>query len=690
MLSTTDNNSNVAITWVKAEELTKSWHPRFFSPEFQELDRALSEGKHRYRHLADFAALSTAPVRERAETDAEWLVRSRRGAMVTDPAGEVAGSEKVREVPHGSLVIAPFLYGRPLVTYWDEELFQGKAVAPMSYFILTPAEDVSIAWLAAELATWESVTQLQRATIGSFMPRLDARILMELSVPVRSATEVSELSHRVIQSNMRDAAFGRTRRMVAAAQTNIRPVVFTGATFEERLRQFERHLLERHISDQRSAFFVEAATKDKAADLFVVRAIGDKPRNDLIPKRSALEPQEDPEAAKNWRAWYWSTEPHTRFEVFNSVIESPVLPSYLLSRSVGSHRTNRAGFGRWYLVPSFANIRPIIETHRRENEIDIDEVIPDIATWWERVNKQSPSLEEIEAWLRQVYRPVAAVKVIRDEKVAGVYLLFGRDQMVDPEGVRGELEATATSLAELLKQPSEIVDEAARRESIRRLSWMMHQIAGPLMRIDRVLSDLNGFLEGMPELTEHLIPNEESARRQAAMTQKPVETYSLGRRLNVMGEAIQDIRSLQYQIRRLKNAQKEPDRKAVRLHDLLSHVSHAAGHQLSGLTCEINCDEGLITELDWSAMDSALNEVIVNAVRELREQHVEDPRIAVSANRNEGKLVIEIADNALPVDCDLIENAFDEDASTYASKGQGTGLGLTIEKWTPKVGQCLK
>jgi len=97
--------------------------------------------------------------------------------------------------------------------------------------------------------------------------------------------------------------------------------------------------------------------------------------------------------------------------------------------------------------------------------------------------------------------------------------------------------------------------EAARSESVRRLSWMMHQLGGPLTRIGNVVEELVDFAEANPQMGSTLLPDEQRARARAEMNRLPVEDYTLHARLMKLADAVDEIRRLGYLIRRYKNAQ---------------------------------------------------------------------------------------------------------------------------------------
>jgi signal transduction histidine kinase len=175
------------------------------------------------------------------------------------------------------------------------------------------------------------------------------------------------------------------------------------------------------------------------------------------------------------------------------------------------------------------------------------------------------------------------------------------------------------------------------------------------------------------------------------MAGQPLENYQLRRRLKDVETAVADIRKLNYQIRRLKQLQGKIQLSAVPLHTLVSDALDRCAARIPGVRksrkilgeCTVCGDPHLLKE--------ALEEVFHNSVRELLHRATPDPLLAVEV-WTEGDLGwFSIRDNGLPADERLIEKPFDEDASTYANQGKGTGLGLTIVKETFRShsGKCF-
>ena len=93
--------------------------------------------------------------------------------------------------------------------------------------------------------------------------------------------------------------------------------------------------------------------------------------------------------------------------------------------------------------------------------------------------------------MRSVYRPAVALKVLRQGEVAGAYVLLGPDQVENPDGAWALLNGYGERLCDILSQASLTADDAARRESLRRLSWVMHQLNGPIGRATNAVEDLD-------------------------------------------------------------------------------------------------------------------------------------------------------------------------------------------------------
>jgi signal transduction histidine kinase len=246
------------------------------------------------------------------------------------------------------------------------------------------------------------------------------------------------------------------------------------------------------------------------------------------------------------------------------------------------------------------------------------------------------------------------------------------------EQARVELEALGSALSEVLRLPAELADEAARRESLRRLSWFMHQLAGPIMRLRNSIGDLQNFIAQQAQVGDALVPDADSARRAAAMTGGDLATYSVRGRLDKLAGAVDEINRLQYQIRAFRNAQRDLQPDLIDLDRFLNDIAQSARDQLPGLRIEVECDIGLRLVADRVNLRAAFEELVTNSCREFRVRQTVRPELVFSGKLNNGSIVLGLQDNALPRESNLPTAVFDEDVTTYAGQRLGTGLGLAI------------
>ena len=317
-------------------------------------------------------------------------------------------------------------------------------------------------------------------------------------------------------------------------------------------------------------------------------------------------------------------------------------------------------------------------------------VIRTTSDWFAHAENED-FLDLLSTAFRGIFRPLLALKVMRNDRVAGAYIIFGPDQLDNPEQVRVILEGIGTRLQDLLYQTSDFFNQVAKRESLRRLSSVMHQINGPTGRATAALADVFEFLKSHREIGMQLIPDEKKARARAEMNMEAMETHTLAARLGDLSKAIEDIRKVSYQIRRLKWVQGDIPFQQCELKDILHKNINACVKQLPELKFELRCeDRGFPLQGNKEALSSAIEEVINNACRELREHHVPSPSIFLEMRRHGGRIMLMIRDNGLPEQSHLISEPFEEGASFYARSGRGSGLGLTIvqETFRKHGGEC--
>lgn len=683
--------------WIDPGALSRSWHPGFYAPEYQELDRWLDDAN-RYATLGTLVRITSASSTEyKGNATGRWLIRLRGGGLEIEEIGDEPVPAPVVPLPPEAIVIASHFAATVPLTHWDETIFPGGGLTQLGMIVLQPRGAESIGWLAFELTSEQVQLQLRRAAIGSNLSRVEIGSLLDIKVRIPGGEEKRRLSEVVREQHRNNAAFERAQALFRSARKEVKPFLLTAATFEGRLEQFEDYLLEQRIVEAQGGFFVEASTTDKSSDLFVVRPLR-APRNNSIGRQHAqLLPQVDRHVNDDWRSWYWDSSGAKDFAIFNALASSAALPSYLLARMTGRITPAVAADLHAKILPGFDFFRQAIELHQNG---DWDEVAAKrlLTSSWLSLQGSRSIAEDLQPatalgeqdedladalfeWLRHVFRPAVALKVYRQGQVTGAYILFGPDQIEDPAGARAALSAHGAHLAEVLGQSSDIIDDAARRESLRRLSWVMHQLNGPIGRATNAAEDLAAFLKTAPKIAALLVPDEEKAKARAAMRDEDVQHFTLSTRLGELTKAIGDIRRLTYQIRLLRRAQGDLQKQKCNLAELLRLRATECADQVHGL--RIDADNPSVFVLaDANVLNEALTEVLNNACRELKERAIAEPAIAARVWAEDSSAKITIRDNGFPVECHLISNPFDEDASTYAKHGRGSGLGLTIVRET--------
>jgi hypothetical protein len=96
-----------------------------------------------------------------------------------------------------------------------------------------------------------------------------------------------------------------------------------------------------------------------------------------------------------------------------------------------------------------------------------------------------------------------------------------------------------------------MIDDAAKRESLRRMSDIMHRLNGPTGRIVSALEDINKYLDLNIEIANSLVPDEATVQKRLSMKRKEKSDYTLRARMNNIDSAINEIRDLSYKIKRL-------------------------------------------------------------------------------------------------------------------------------------------
>lgn len=219
----------------------------------------------------------------------------------------------------------------------------------------------------------------------------------------------------------------------------LRPFYLTASSLQERQEQLEQQLLKQDVVPPEDAFFVQPATRDSEAELFLVRTLTSKGRQLPANPQNGLRPVADAQASREWLEWYWHEE--APWKVFNSLGSGVGLPSYLIERTIARTVRPPHSVPRRARLPAFSGVEPTIEVHREEL-LDADAAERDLLELFRSLNPDVDQAEDYDAekwwsvlrWLRRLYRPAVAVRAYHEGEAAGAYLLYGPDQWVDPDG----------------------------------------------------------------------------------------------------------------------------------------------------------------------------------------------------------------------------------------------------------------
>ena len=668
-------------SWVDVQELQENLHPCYYAPVFRKLSLKLQNRPENYIKLEKYIKpalqkeIDTATIKD---DKIDWIIRCSEDLIevVRKTDAEMPGMPVI--VPDNALIVCrvPGKTFQPAL-YWDQSVFRGNAATGLGNLIFTAKGSLPIAWIQIALAEETAIEQIRRKAACMAFPVVLSGDVLHIQVPLKSRNELVNLSDQVVHGLKQQLAFRQDHVRIGAKEFG-RTHLIPGATLQDKLDNFEK-LLRSYFSDNKNIFFVEAATGDPESDLFAIRPLFGGEREQFFgPSRLKPSSVQKPDANTRWRRWYWNGSPTETCAVFNSMEGEKELPEYLLARMTQGPFSESDQSGVPVRLLSFATIKDIMEANR-DQTTDGDRIDKEFQDAWRSVNGFPIDKNILREWLDLVYRPVLALKAVKSNETAGVFLIFGKGQMYsDSTGSMAELRSSGEQLADALNRSIGAGDEIVRNESLRRLSWIMHQISGPAMRLRNGLEDLDSFLRKHPETAEMLIPDEESARRRAKMRRIDVSELTLAKRLEELKLAVMDLVRLRYQVRRFKNAHRELDLKDIAVSDIFGKLEKAALEQLPEIRIESVAESGIVCRMDGEIIYAALSEVVENACRELKNRRTENPVLSFDAEIAGGNVVLRIADNAFPEDCALPSDVFEEDASTYARTNQGTGLGLAI------------
>jgi signal transduction histidine kinase len=708
-----NDKNNYFTTWIDPQRLDVSWLPYYFDPIYQTFDKKVEAHPELFSNLADLVKISSPQLLNKdQQLSYRYRVVRKYGELSFHKNENISFNAPVTILPRESVILSKIMPQKVNSIYWNEEYYPGGGIADFNYIVLESRGVNPIAWLHNELQKEYCQLQIKRSTVGSTMPQISFHDLLKIKIRLLKKDEIIK-QNRVVKNNaQRQSAIGQAYSLVTEGQKAVKPFFLTGATFQERLSQFEENLQKQPTIDTGRIFFVEASTKNPKEDLFIVRYISEE-KNIL---ENFFAPQHDPDLDSKWREWYWDKKANKHFFIFNSMTAPDALPAYLLIRMIlKNYNEDEAKLLKGSLLPSFKWFQSIVEYFQDHNEIVWDDAGKDVVEKWvslhinagysdyiyynldanedlSRLYNETEFPNFLIKWFRVIFSPVLALKVFRDSEIVGAYLLFSSDRFNNPYENRAWLEGIGQSLCQILELPSEMIDDAAKRESLRRMSDIMHRLNGPTGRIVSALEDINKYLDLNIEIANSLVPDEATVQKRLSMKRKEKSDYTLRARMNNIDSAINEIRDLSYKIKRLNMIKANPSRENLNIVDLVKEQNQKVEQLNHDLTIKTSIDESsIVVNVNRDVIADAISEVLHNSGRELKTMEVSDPLIIIYVISDKVKAYIKITDNALPVNKQLIKRPFEEGASTYARIGKGSGFGLAIvkEAFSSHGGSCI-
>ncbi len=403
-------------TWVAPERLERNWLPEYFAPRFLLVDEALLAGE--FQRLGDIVRRSTSSTSP--STTPDWLVRRRGNSMrierLEHSDDDLPEPATWTSLPDECLVLHTMVsHGRNVTAFWSSRVAGGTAATTQHHFVLVPEGSGDVAWLEAALSDPLVAAQLDRAALGKFLPHITVQDLFEVRVRRLSLEEersASELVRRTLAKRIEVLRLSHETRGRFAQPVGALPAgapVLTAATFEERIEQFERLLVEDQITDAGTGFFCQAARKDQGSDLFVIRGIGaTQSRMDNAPD-SDLKCDDDETVNRVWREWYWDADGGVGYSLFNSLTGGPDLPSHLLTRTIAHPDHLGVPVTGRVVLPTFSEYRTAIDALGSERD-DRGTSVNELTGLWERLNPGVPPTRVVLTWLRSMFRSALGIR----------------------------------------------------------------------------------------------------------------------------------------------------------------------------------------------------------------------------------------------------------------------------------------
>ena len=207
--------------------------------------------------------------------DCRFKVVQQTGALEIETIDTNSLRFPIVPLPPEAIILTKIFRDKILSTYWCDDLYPGRGVASSKFIVLKPIGKNSIGWITNELQKDYLRLQIERITFGSsFFNHINIRDLLELKVRILPKNEIHDYNKSVSDAVRNKTAIGRAYQKVIQGQKAVQPFFLTGATFREKLDQFEENLLKQSILDTNRVYYIEASTSNTEEDLFVVRQVG--------------------------------------------------------------------------------------------------------------------------------------------------------------------------------------------------------------------------------------------------------------------------------------------------------------------------------------------------------------------------------------------------------------------------------
>lgn len=686
--------------WVRPENIFDSLHPERYSSEHETLSSWLSnhsDGKFIHIYSA-FAVYKRSFKHGTKSSNIYWHIRQDKDKFIIEMMHVDPKEGRYLLLPDEAIIIGRLSDNVCPTLYWSSELIAGSAYVDSDSIILVPVQKNTYQWVAIELRNEVAQQQLKLASVGPSIDRLSINSVMNIKVPAPNEEECNEKNEVVRNELLNLVKIAESAEQLDAAKKTVKQVLLTGATFEERITQFEEYLIQQRFFNEKKSFFAENVGDDNNIVNYMIRplraswSIGqqtfdgnhDKTIVNSVQNSSQdlndVIVQYDARSDNDWLSWINDVN-GSDYKLFNVGNDTYGIPdnitTSILRQFYGSRIATDNEFCTFKVFPAYTSFIDLLQ-------IDDEDTFDDIVTG-DNISAYTAALitnKTARQTLYDLYSPALAIKVIRDNKLVGVYIFISDYEPDRQQEIEPILNGYGTELSKLVSQISEFVSDAARRESLRRLSSVMHRLNGPTGRATNAIQDIQTFLENNPEICDRLIPDDATAKGRARMLDEPLEMHSLRSRLNDIYCAVEDIRKVSYQVRRLKLVQGDLEKIPCDAVSIIEQGLLSINRIIPELRTEIIASNKYIVNINSDVITAAIEEVLSNSCREMKEHSVKQPELKIYISKIDNYIQFRIIDNGLPTESALISNPFDEDASKYARSGRGSGLGLTIVRET--------